>query len=42
MHVLPELARHYTVVAPDLLGHGESDKPRHDYSLGAYANRSAT
>ncbi len=36
--VLPELARHYTVVAPDLLGHGESDKPRHDYSLGAYAN----
>ncbi len=36
--VLPKLARHYTVVAPDLLGHGESDKPRHDYSLGAYAN----
>ena len=26
------------MVAPDLLGHGESDKPRHDYSLGAYAN----
>ena len=37
--VLPELARHYTVVAPDLLGHGDSDKPRHDYSLGAYANQ---
>jgi pimeloyl-ACP methyl ester carboxylesterase len=36
--VLPALARHYTVVAPDLLGHGQSDKPRHDYSLGAYAN----
>ena len=36
--VLPALARRYTVVAPDLLGHGESDKPRHDYSLGAYAN----
>ena len=36
--VLPGLAEHYTVVAPDLLGHGESDKPRHDYSLGAYAN----
>ena len=33
----PSLGR-YTVVAPDLLGHGESDKPRHDYSLGAYAN----
>jgi pimeloyl-ACP methyl ester carboxylesterase len=36
--VLPALARRYTVVAPDLLGHGQSDKPRHDYSLGAYAN----
>jgi pimeloyl-ACP methyl ester carboxylesterase len=36
--VLPAFARRYTVVAPDLLGHGESDKPRHDYSLGAHAN----
>ena len=36
--VLPALAHRYTVVAPDLLGHGESDKPQHDYSLGAYAN----
>ena len=36
--VLPGLAQRYTVVAPDLLGHGESDKPRHDYSLGAHAN----
>ena len=26
-----------TVVAPDLLGHGRSDKPRHDYSLGSHA-----
>jgi pimeloyl-ACP methyl ester carboxylesterase len=26
------------VVAPDLLGHGESAKPRGDYSLGAYAS----
>jgi pimeloyl-ACP methyl ester carboxylesterase len=25
-------------VAPDLLGHGESAKPRGDYSLGAYAS----
>ena len=33
----PLLAEHYTVVAPDLLGHGESAKPRGDYSLGAYA-----
>ena len=31
------LAQRYTVVAPDLLGHGESAKPRGDYSLGAYA-----
>jgi pimeloyl-ACP methyl ester carboxylesterase len=35
--VLPALSRRYTVVAPDLLGHGASDKPRHDYSLGAHA-----
>ena len=26
------------MIAPDLLGHGKSDKPRHDYSLGAHAN----
>lgn len=36
--VLHAFARRYTVVAPDLLGHGESDKPRHDYSLGGHAN----
>jgi pimeloyl-ACP methyl ester carboxylesterase len=36
--VLDSLARRYTVIAPDLLGHGASDKPRADYSLGAYAN----
>jgi pimeloyl-ACP methyl ester carboxylesterase len=32
------LARRHTVLAPDLLGHGESAKPRGDYSLGAYAS----
>jgi pimeloyl-ACP methyl ester carboxylesterase len=26
------------VIAPDLAGHGESDKPRGDYSLGAHAS----
>src|SRR4051795_11706408 len=36
--VLPPLAERYTVIAPDLLGHGESAKPRGDYSLGAYAS----
>ena len=35
--IIPQLAEHYTVLAPDLLGHGESAKPRGDYSLGAYA-----
>lgn len=32
-----ELARHYTVIAPDLIGHGDSATPRGDYSLGAHA-----
>lgn len=36
--VIPDLARRHTVVAPDLLGHGASDKPRADYSVAAYAN----
>ena len=26
------------MIAPDLLGHGDSDKPRGDYSIAAYAN----
>jgi pimeloyl-ACP methyl ester carboxylesterase len=36
--VIDSLARRYTVIAPDLLGHGLSDKPRADYSVGGYAN----
>ena len=36
--VISTLARRYTVIAPDLLGHGRSDKPRADYSVGGYAN----
>lgn len=36
--VLDRLAEHFTVIAPDLLGHGASDKPDADYSLGGYAN----
>jgi pimeloyl-ACP methyl ester carboxylesterase len=37
-HVMPALAQRFTVLAPDLLGHGKSDKPRGEYSLGAHAN----
>jgi pimeloyl-ACP methyl ester carboxylesterase len=36
-HVVPLLERDFTLVAPDMLGHGESAKPRVDYSLGAHA-----
>src|SRR5215212_6684734 len=31
------LATRYTVIAPDLIGHGDSATPRGDYSLGAHA-----
>src|SRR3954454_18058244 len=37
LEVIPELARRHTVIAPDLLGHGESAKPRADYAVAAYA-----
>jgi len=36
--VQSKLAQRFTVIAPDLLGHGQSDKPRADYSIAAYAN----
>ena len=40
--VHPQLAVGHDVIAPDLLGHGESAKPMGDYSLGAVsAARSA-
>lgn len=35
--LIPSLSRDFTVIAPDMLGHGRSAKPRGDYSLGAYA-----
>ena len=36
---IPHLASgRHEILAPDLLGHGESAKPRGDYSLGAYAS----
>lgn len=36
--VIRRLATRARVVVPDLLGHGQSAKPRGDYSLGAYAS----
>ena len=36
--VIAALSRRYTVIAPDMLGHGKSAKPRADYSVGGYAN----
>jgi pimeloyl-ACP methyl ester carboxylesterase len=35
--IIPQLSKKYRVIAPDLLGHGNSAKPRGDYSLGAFA-----
>ena len=35
---IPHLAPHVTYLAPDLPGHGRSDKPKGDYSLGAQAS----
>jgi len=36
--VMPALAAQNDVIAPDLMGHGESAKPMGDYSLGAFAS----
>ena len=36
--VVELLARRYTVIAPDLLGHGATERLRGDYSLGAHAS----
>ena len=36
--VMPKLAEQHCVIAPDMLGHGQSAKPIGDYSLGAYAS----
>lgn len=36
--VIERLTPHARVIAPDLLGHGTSAKPRGDYSLGSFAS----
>src|SRR3954469_16747691 len=36
--VAADLCEHFTLIAPDLLGHGASATPRGDYSLGAHAS----
>jgi len=36
--VIPRLTDRFTVIAPDLMGHGQSEKPVGDYSLGAFAS----
>jgi pimeloyl-ACP methyl ester carboxylesterase len=36
-HLLTPLGLTHTVIAPDLPGHGQSDPPAGDYSLGAHA-----
>lgn len=36
--VMGLLGARHQVIAPDLFGHGQSAKPRGDYSLGAYAS----
>lgn len=38
LDVIPALAERHLVIAPDLLGHGRSDKPRADYSIAGYTN----
>lgn len=36
--VMPALARRFTLVVPDLLGHGASAKPMAEYSVSGHAN----
>ena len=37
--VIPALSEHAHVLAPDLYGHGNSEVPRADYSLGGFATQ---
>ena len=35
--IMPELAEKYTVIAPDMRGYGDSEKPEHGYDTGTLA-----
>ena len=37
--IAPELARHFTVIAPDLRGYGDSGKPESDAAHTPYSKR---
>lgn len=37
-HQIPAFAEHYQVIAPDLRGSGDSDKPRGPYKVGQFAD----
>ena len=37
-HVMPALSRRFSLVVPDLLGHGTSAKPMGEYSVSGHAN----
>ncbi|TXS91992.1 alpha/beta fold hydrolase [Parahaliea maris] len=35
--IIPVLSAHFTVIAPDMMGHGNSDTPDHEYEMADYA-----
>ncbi|MEH1844939.1 MAG: alpha/beta fold hydrolase [Nostoc sp.] len=36
--IMPVLAKQYTVIAPDMRGYGDSDKPDHGYDVRTLAD----
>ncbi|MBI4301614.1 MAG: alpha/beta hydrolase [Chloroflexi bacterium] len=41
-HVWESLAQSFSLYAMDMMGHGDSDKPRRDYSIADYADSAVT
>ena len=37
LEVIPALSEHFTVFAPDMMGHGQSDDPGHEYEMEDFA-----